>query len=284
MTLTRPDSRRSGEQDGDTGEAQTSGNTYGITVLNRAMDVLEVFTPGRPTLGLRDIVRQTGLPKTTVFRILSNLVERGYCQFDPNTAEYSLGFVFLKFADIRRRQTNLHDVATPIMRQIRDTVNETVVLSIRTGDQRIHIDSIESLQSLKRTVEIGVPAPLYVGASSKVLLAGMSDNEIEDYLETTELVPLQKTTITDREKLLEEVRMIRTLGYAESKGELISGGGALAAPVTNFTGQTIAAIDILTPQERYTPEHRKQCIECLLELTRIASQRLGAPTSSRNRA
>src|SRR3546814_6733093 len=82
---------------------QSSGS-YSIAVLNRAIDILAVFNHSRPNLSLREIVAAAKLPKTTVFRILSTLVERDLCSFDPETGEYSLGFAFLRYADIRRRQ------------------------------------------------------------------------------------------------------------------------------------------------------------------------------------
>lgn len=258
----------------DSGAAQRS-NPYAIGVLGRAFDILAIFSHARPSLSLGEVVTAVGLPKTTVFRVLSSLVERGYCECDPQTGKYSLGFELLRLADIRRRQTSVHDVAAPAMREIRNAVNETVILSVRAGDSRVHIDFVEGLHAMRRMADLGVPAPLYAGAASKVLLAGMEDDEIEAYLDRTDLTAFQDSTITDRVVLWREVRSIRKRGFAESKGELFAGGGALAAPIKDFGGRTIAVLDILTPEHRYTDEHRERCITILLEETRRASERLG---------
>jgi DNA-binding IclR family transcriptional regulator len=96
--------------------------------------------------------------------------------------------------------------------------------------------------------DLGVRAPLYAGAASKVLLAGMEDDDIESYHARTELAPLQKTTITDKTVLWREIRTIRKRGYAESKGEIFTGGGALAAPLKDFSGKTVAVMDIFPPK------------------------------------
>ena len=248
---------------------------YSIEVLNWAVDILSIFSHVHPSLGLAEIVQVVGLPKTTVFRILSSLVNRNYCEFDLPSGKYSLGFELIRLADIRRRQNNVHDVALPIMREIRNTVNETVIFSVRSGDSRVHIDFVEGLHPMRRMADLGVRAPLYVGAASKVLLTGMEDDEIKGYLERTELVPFQETTIIDKAILWREIRSIRKRGYAESKGELFAGGGALAAPIKDFSGKTIAVIDILTPVHRYTPQHRELCISVLLDGVRRASERLG---------
>jgi len=255
--------------------ARGAGSPYSIEVLNRAVDILSIFSHARPALSLAEVVHLAGLPKTTVFRILSSLVARGYCELDPASGKYSLGFELIRLADIRRRQNNVHDVALPIMREIRNAVNETVILSVRTGDSRVHIDFAEGLHPMRRMADLGVHAPLYVGAASKVLLAGMDDDEVDSYLARTELKPFQDTTITDKDELRREVKSIRKRGYAESKGELFAGGGALAAPVKDFSGKTVAVLDILTPVHRYTAEHRELCIKVLLDGVRRASERLG---------
>ena len=248
---------------------------YSIEVLNKAVDIIGVFSHAEPQLSLKQIVERSGLPKTTVFRILSTLVERQFCEFDAERGEYSLGFAFLRLGDIRRRQANVHTIALPVMREMRNEINETVVLSIRTGNYRVHIDFVEGLHSMRRIAEVGVQAPLYAGAASKVLLAGLSEAALDRYLAETELEALQLATITDKQALRRELARIRAQGFAESRGELFPGGGALAAPIRDFSGNTVAVIDILTPEHRYTDEHRERCIQLLKQGVATVSSRLG---------
>src|SRR5262249_38678086 len=146
------------------------GSQYSIGVIEKMAEVLAVFSHAQPSLGLKEISKATGMPKTTVFRILSTLVAIEFCELDPDSGEYSLGFGLLRLADIRRRQANVHAVALPVMREIRNGANETVVLSVRSGETRVHIDFVEGLHSLRRITDLGVGAPLYAGAASKILL------------------------------------------------------------------------------------------------------------------
>lgn len=252
-----------------------SGQSYSIEVLNRAIDILSVFTPSRPALGLSEVVGLARLPKTTVFRILNTLVERGLCDQDPDTGRYSLGFRLMQLADVRRRQFNLRDLSMPVMREIRDAVGETVVLSIRAGDFRFHIDFAEGLHPMRRMADPGRQAPLYAGAAGKVFLAGMDDDEIEDYLRRTPLKALQKNTIIKKPALMREIAVIRQQGFGESQSELLLGGGALAAPIKDYSGATVGVIDILTAEGHYTKRHREQCIKLLLDGVRRLSERLG---------
>ena len=261
----------------DTGPAK---GRYSIEVLGRAIDILCVFSHARPSMSLTEIVQEVGLPKTTVFRVLSSLAERGFCRWDAQAGKYSLGFELLRLADIRRRQSNVHDVALPVMREIRNEVNETVILSVRSGDSRVHIDFVEGLHPMRRMADLGVHAPLYAGAASKVLLAGMEDGQIEAYLKRTKLTAFQESTITDPAILWREIRLVRKRGFAESKGELFPGGGALAAPIKDYSGGTVAVMDILTPAHRYTAAHRDRCIGLLLNGAQRASERLGYRTQA----
>jgi len=262
-----------------TEQSQSGKHPYAIESLNRAIDVLSAFSHVRPELSLNDIIAMTGLAKTTAFRMLVTLVDRHLCDQDPVTGHYSLGFAMLHFAEIRRRQAKVRDLAMPIMRDIRDQLNETVVLSIRYDDYRVHIDSAEGFDPMRRMAEPGVRVPLYAGAASKVLLAGMRDIEIDAYLGRTTLKSFQKNTLVSPTALRREVAMIRRNGYAESRSELIAGCAAVAVPVRDYTGETVAVIDVLTPEGRYTPAFRENCLRLLLGGARRISERLGLDVS-----
>lgn len=92
--------------------------SYSIEVLRRATETLSVFSHARPALTLAQIVQTVELPKTTVYRVLSSLVEQGFCEWDAERGQYSLGFELVRLADIRRRQSNVHDIALSVMRDI----------------------------------------------------------------------------------------------------------------------------------------------------------------------
>ncbi|MBT5033651.1 MAG: IclR family transcriptional regulator [Rhodospirillaceae bacterium] len=254
---------------------QRSGNAYAVEAVNRAADILFVFSHADSELSLPEIVSRSGLPKTTTFRVLSTLCDRGLCMQDSISGKYSLGFELLHLADIRRRQANIHGLAMPLLRVIRDQVEETVVLSIRTGDYRVHIDFAEGLHPMRRMVELGRSSPLYAGAASKVLFAGLSDLEIDDYLNRTLLEKICNQTITETDALKQEIARIREQGFAESRSELFTGGASLAAPVKDYTGATVAVIDIITPEGRFTKEHRDLCMSSLLNGVGDLSQQLG---------
>jgi DNA-binding IclR family transcriptional regulator len=248
---------------------------YRIQAVDRAIACLQAFTQEDPELTLGEVAERTGLAKPTAFRLLATLEARGLINENTATNMYSLGSGILALAAVRARQSGLLDRALPIMRRIRDTVNETVSLSVRVGDHRVHLYQLESLHPIRRTTEIGERSPLYAGASNRLLLAAMSDGEIKDYLKRTPLVAFTPNTITSADKLWAEIRSARERGVAESNQERYVGGEAVAAPVRDATGSVIAALYVSVPTARYSPELRAQCIDVVLDGVARLSRELG---------
>lgn len=258
------------------GDRSGQSSTYSVEAVDRAIDVLLAFTHADPELRLGQIVERTGLAKSTVYRLLSTLCARHLCHFDPETGKYMLGYEVLKMADIRTRQINFRRLVLPIMQQLRDISNETVVLSVRDGDDRVNVDYVESRDPLRRVPEPGRRAPLYSGAASKAFLATFSDEELNDYLARTRLEKRGPKSITDPAKLRRNVAQIRTLGYAESRGEQTPQGNAIAAAVFDHTGDALCVISISYVDSRFTSELRERSIKYLMTATRRLSRELGA--------
>jgi DNA-binding IclR family transcriptional regulator len=248
---------------------------YRIQAVDRAIACLEAFTQEQPELSLREVAERTSLAKPTAFRLLATLEARGLISENTATNMYSLGSGILALAAVRARQSGLLDRALPIMRRIRDAVNETISLSVRVGDHRVHLYQLESLHPIRRTTEIGERSPLYAGASNRLLLAAMSDAEIVDYIARTPLVAFTPNTITTAARLWKEIRAVRKSGFAESNGERYVGGEAIAAPVRDASGAVIAALYVSVPTARYTPDLRLQCIEVVREGVAQLSRELG---------
>lgn len=262
--------RRPGYIDG------VDAKSYAVEAVERAIDILQTFSQTEPALSLGEIVAKSGLAKATAFRMLWTLCNRGVCRLNRQTGKYGLSFEILKMAAVCRRPAKFDALAMPLMRALRDLSNETVILSIRDGDFRVTIDYVESLAPLRRIPEPGVRSPLYVSAASKAFLACMSDEEIDAYLARTPLEPMQPTTITDPAVLWDAIRTIRDLGYAESIGERVGDGRAIAAPIRDFTGQAAAVISISYVTDRFVGDVRDRSIAALLDGTLKLSRELGA--------
>jgi IclR family KDG regulon transcriptional repressor len=245
-----------------------------IRAIDRALDVLMAFDQERPALLLAEVAERSNLSKPTAFRVLTSLRRRGFISQSPS-GDYSLGFEIVTLAAVRKRQSKVWDEALPFMRTVRDAVDETVLLSVRVGDERIILDQVESGQPIRRVAKIGERVPLYAGAASRILLAGMGDDEVEKYLERTVLHKLGPDTLTDVGQLRRELASVRELGYAVGNNERNVGGNGIAVGVQDYSRQTVAALQVTVPRERWTDDVRVRCLEVLAVEAAALSRHLG---------
>lgn len=244
----------------------TSPPRESLSSLKKAVKVLSLFDLHQPELSLGEVVFQSGLPKTTAYRILSTLVESHICDKDPVTGRYSLGLMLLHFGHVRRRQTRLRDVAIPIIRWIRTHLDETVAISIRAGDDRVQLEQAEAHHPLFLHSEPGMHVPLYIGATGLILLAGLTPAQIESYIARTPLERKQRNQILTAAQLRAELARIAERGYCESRCELDHAKSmALAVPIRDEDGTTIGAVCTLVVESRYNPEFRNRALTFLTD-------------------
>jgi DNA-binding IclR family transcriptional regulator len=254
--------------------ASTEDEQYAIRAIDRAIDVLMGFTGESPVQSLGEVAANADLSKPTTFRILSSLRRRGFIAQSEH-GDYSLGFEIVGLAEVRKGQTKIWDEALPYMRKIRDAIDETVLLCIRVNDDRYILDQVESTHPIRRVAKIGEHVPLYVGAASRILLAAMDDSDIESYLQRTSLTQLRPGTLTDVEQLKRELDSVRQLGYAIGNNERNVGGSGIAVGIRDYSGRTVAALQVTVPTERWTDHVRVRCLAVLSTCAGELSRQLG---------
>jgi DNA-binding IclR family transcriptional regulator len=250
---------------------------YSVTAVERALAVLRAFTHQRPELSLTDIAAATGLHKATAFRLLATLARSGMVMKSPASGLYRLGFAVIALSEVAKTSTGFVSAARPFMRQIRDALNETVYIAVRVEDERISLDQLESLRDIRRVVVIGKPQPLYVGSTSRVLLAAMPDAEIAAYFARTAFVPPYPGAVVDAPTLWAAIAEIRRTGYAETYNRRIGDGASISAAVRGPRDEVVGAMTVSIPIGRYTPELRARTIEVVTGSARALSRQLGAP-------
>lgn len=247
-----------------------------VSVIDRAARLMECFTPETRELGLQQIAARTGIPKPTAFRLLSNLVHQGLLEYREASGQYMLSFTSLLLAEALLQGVPIREQARPFMEKIHDALNETVVLSVREGDHRINIDSVESTQTITATLKLGVRIPLYTGAASQVLLASMNDEYIDAYLARTVLVSYNVTTLTTAKAVCTRLAKIRDQGFALSYGEFtnVPGISAIAVPVIGAHGTAVATLHISGPKGRLTQAIQTKCVDALRRESKALTAKL----------
>jgi IclR family acetate operon transcriptional repressor len=246
-----------------------------IQGVMRALEVLDMFIDAETsTLGVTEIAQASGLSKAVVYRILSAFRAKGFLNLEPETHRYYLGPRILELGLSYLDRIDMRQVAKEAMVHLVEATDETATLSVRLGWSRVYIDQVTPNQDIKMVVQIGKPFPLHAGASSKALLASLEPDEIEEYLNSQELVPLTAKTPTDPDRIRAELALIRKRGYAFSFGERDMSAGSVAAPIRGSDGNVLGVISVSGPIERFRAES-KQSAKLLVQAVDVVSAQLG---------
>jgi IclR family KDG regulon transcriptional repressor len=230
--------------------SQSSQRDYSIKALQRGMKVLDALLDARSPLSLEQICAYTGLPKSTAFRIVVNLLQGQYLV--ETEKGYWLGLKMLRFGALVEEELDLVQQARPFLLQLRDQVNETVHLAVLDNDLRvIYVEKLSTQHAVGLMMSrVGVTAPMHCTALGRAMAAFGPENEIRHRIRAHGLKPLTDATIIEEDAFLQELREIRSRGYAVDNGEFEVGVRCVAAPIRDRTGTVIAAVSISGPDTR----------------------------------
>ncbi len=242
---------------------------YKGEAISRAARALSCFAYDRSYWTLSELSDTTGTPIETLRGILNTLVAHNLLRH--SSEGYRLGFEWLRLATMRRNQFDARAIALPFMRAIRDALNETVILSVRNGDQRVQIDSLESKHSVRRQAQIGRSSPLHTGASGLALLSTLPCGELDDYLRRMKnsLAPVIYRRIE------RELAAVRKDGFAVAAGSVAADAAAIAAATRLYAGQSIA-LAVSCPIERFTQDFQRASCRMVRDAISQLSSKLGA--------
>lgn len=244
-------------------------------VLQRAISILRCFTEERPELSLAEISEQTGLHKSTVYRLLNTLEKERFVRQSLDRRSYQLGVGLLELTKGMFGPSELRKRSKLFMWELQRQTGETVGLHVRLGHHRVCVDEIESDHPLRMCSRVGYPYPLYAGAAGKVLLAFAPESEREYLIRSQPLVKICRNTITDPLRLREELRQVAAQGFAVSVEETTSGAAAVAAPVYDASGRVVASLNITGPLSRLAASDWGELARLVREVARHISEAMG---------
>lgn len=222
-------------------------------MLDRTFAILDVFDEENAEWSTTDIARSLDLPIPTVHRILTALRRRGYVSQHAETKRFRLGAAALQLGDRARAVVDLRSVAMPELRWLASVTGETALLTVLTPqrERAVCLERVEAAHPLRLSVSPGRQLPLHAGASQKVLLAFLDEEELERIIDVG-LEHLCGATITDPRLLRDELAKIRRRGWASSFEETNVGVWGIAVPVLNAHAEIVCAVGIAGPSARLT--------------------------------
>jgi IclR family transcriptional regulator, acetate operon repressor len=239
--------------------------------IDRALAVLGILAEASQPMGVTEIARRVGLPKSVVHYHVSALVRNRYVEARPDR-RYGLGHAALRLGRGNHTNVELRTRALPHMRALHHETWETVTLSALVGHERVYIDQLVSPHEIKLAVELGRPLPLHAGASGRAILAFLPADSREALL-SEPLERVSPRTVVDPASLREMLESVRVTGVAVSRSERHEGAAAVAAPVFDAHG-VAGAMSVCGPEfrfdeaslERYAPLLKMAALQLSREL------------------
>lgn len=243
------------------------------TTIIKTLDILKLFAD-REKLSLQEMVAVTGIPRTSLLRMVASLEEMEFLEKDVD-GKYCLGLIFLRFGHLVSQRLDIRKIALPIMNQLQEDADEAVNLVVKSGDKAVYIEKVDTSHPVKVYTDIGQHAPLYAGACPRILLAYMALEERERYIQDAQFVRYAEGTIMDREMLRKELERVRERGYAVSWDELKDFTAAVAAPIFDQQGRVVASLSLAGLAERFKGDNLQRLIPLVKKAAEDISRRLG---------
>lgn len=220
-------------------------NMGSIRSIDRAIDILQAFTVEKPLLTNEEIAKITGIPHSTVYRILCTLEKRGLLQFDEKAAVYKPGIRMFLFSTLISSVFDVRQQAEELLNELHDKTGQTVVMAVRDEDHIIYIYKKEKYEGLKFSSVVGQRRPFIYGILGPVLLAFLPEKQIEHILNKP--IPQHTPfTVTDQQLILERLQKIKEEKIYIESNETHLGVTGVGVPIT-ANHEVIAAIGVIGP-------------------------------------
>ncbi|NLI93424.1 MAG: IclR family transcriptional regulator [Peptococcaceae bacterium] len=221
-----------------------------VQTLERALDILEVLARSEESLGVTEIGNRIGLHKSTVHRILQTLCYRGYVEKEKDRERYRLGIKIIELGIRFFNDLEIRKVAANFLGPLAKSFDEVVHLVLLDDGEVVYIDKRESSQLVSLHSKVGRRAPMHCTAVGKAILSTLPEEEVRHILKTKGMPGFTHKTITDPDRLIEQLREIRRLGYALEAEENEVGILCLGTPIFDYSGRAIGAISVSGPINR----------------------------------
>ena len=253
-----------------------TGDPDFMTSLARGLAVVQAFQERKRHLTIAQISHRTEIPRAAVRRCLHTLIKLGYATTDGRT--YSLLPKVLTLGHAYLSSTPLAVSAQPYLDRMSEQLHEACNMATLEGEDILYIARSATTQRLISVdLSVGGRLPAYCTSMGRILLAGLDDVSLRDYLDNVDLKPKTSRTLTNVPGLLECLQQVRQQGWCIVDQELEQGLRSIAVPVYDASGQVLAALNVSTHAARVTrAELEKKFLPSMLAASRDLSAQLFA--------
>ncbi|WP_300074283.1 IclR family transcriptional regulator [uncultured Ruegeria sp.] len=252
-------------------EEKTGGSLVGA--LDRGVRVLIAVADARRAT-LADIARTTGIPTATAHRLLTTLQQRGMVFNDAEQGKWRIGPQAYRIGSTFEEASNLLEVAPASMRKLSKETGETVNLAIEEGGQLLYLIQVESENPIRASIKNGTAAYFHTSGVGKAIMAFMNDATLEKLLVPLTLARQTPNSITDKQKLKDDLLKSRQRGWALDDEERFPGLRCIAAPVFDSLENVVAGVSVSGPIARFPDDKLEALAASVVETAESISKKL----------
>lgn len=243
------------------------------TSLIKSMQILELLIEGGE-MGVSELGRRKGLHRSNVHRILNTFESMGYVERNTDNSKYRPSVRIFELGSLVIQRNGLIATAHPFLEKLGFNFGETSNLAILDRGEVIYIDKVESSEPLRMDLAIGRRVPAYCTALGKILLAGLKEYQLNEYLRNIRVVKYTPNTISKKD-LKKRLAEILEKGFSIDDEELSLGIRCIAAPIRNHLGDVVASISVAGPSTRMTLEKLDSLKKPIMDASVEISRRIG---------
>lgn len=229
-----------------------------VQSLERAFELLDLLADSGGALGLSQLSGSSGLPLTTIHRLMGTLLRMGYVR-RGGSRRYMLGPKLIRLGEMASQM--LGSWAKPHLAGLVNLTGETANLAVLEGDNVVYLAQVPGRHSMRMFTEPGRRVDPHCTAVGKAMLAQLPETQVREILARGGMTARTSSTITDPDLLIAHLGVIRQQGYALDEGEQEVGVYCVAVAIPD--SPTMAAISVSGPQTRMNEAAVKEIVPAL---------------------
>lgn len=253
----------------------TTNSQYQVRALERALQILGSFSLEQPELSLSALAIASGLAPSTTLRLLSILAQYGYVDKSADTDRYRIGVAMFERGSIYIQTTSIEAEAQDALAALARACNQTASLAVLDRDDIVHIAVFPPDRAIRYYAPLGQREMAHCTGLGKVLLSGLSDEQLEALVDRRGLPGRTDRTVTTISALRTQLGEIRVQGFAVDNEESLIGLRCIAAPIFDERNRITAAISASGPSAEFTDETIPEILQQIRKTAEAISERLG---------
>lgn len=213
--------------------------------VERAMQIMQIVSQTNKGSTLQEISEEMGIPKSSAFVIVQTLLHDGYLATTRyNDKKYKLGLKLFTLGMRYVDDLSLVDQCIQFLDPLADKYRKTAFVGIMEGDSVVYVHKYVSKDAVLASCALGSRKPVYATALGKAILANTKADVLDKILQRISLDPVTENTITDIQKLKEDLAATEKRGYSIDIKEHLNNTVCCGAPVFDYSGLVVAAISL----------------------------------------